>query len=160
MQRVTGAELAGLFSRNIAGLFFDNHSQFHFPIYFLRSPGNHEGIIWPHDRGRGFEEQHWLGRKLHAAFSSVIAIIEADTDDLARAAGGRAQAFLWAYAMPGGYRTAGGRRGHSSLSVAAAPGRRFQKPPRHSRKQRSRHQAGSDRPTARPASPPLVRQIE
>src|SRR5216684_8252331 len=97
VKSITGYEFAGLFSRNIAGLFSDNHSQFHFPVHFLRAPGNHERIIWPHQRGCSFEEQHWLGRKLHAVFGRVIAIIESDTDDLARAADGRSQALLWAY---------------------------------------------------------------
>src|SRR6266436_1708450 len=50
VKSITGDEFAGLFSRNIAGLFFDNHSQFHFPVHFLRAPGNHERIIWPHQR--------------------------------------------------------------------------------------------------------------
>ena len=81
-------DIAGDMSHGIglgdgAGGFSDHHGQLNFPVGFFRSGGNDESIVRAGEGGGGFEENDGFGGDGHAAFLRMVAVIEADADDLA-----------------------------------------------------------------------------
>jgi hypothetical protein len=63
-----------------------NHdAQFHLPVGFFGAHRNFHIVVGPDDGAGRLQKQDRLRRDGHVGFSGVVAVIEADTDDLADA---------------------------------------------------------------------------
>ena len=85
---VTGRVLA----RDVAAGRADHDAELHLPVAVARIPRQHDGIVRPGEAGQRLHEHDGLGRDGEVRFDRVVAIVEADRDDLADPGDGHAEA--------------------------------------------------------------------
>src|SRR5437867_4375764 len=77
---------------DVRGLRADDHRELHFPVGFGTVLRNHDAVVRPRERARGFEEDDRLCGNGRVGLGGVIAKVETDAHDLARSRDGWTEA--------------------------------------------------------------------
>ena len=82
--RVTADVVAGILRRDVLSSPADDDHQLGLVIHLLAHPGQDDPVKVADQGGRILAEEDRLRRDRHAALGGVIAVVQSDTDDLAR----------------------------------------------------------------------------